>query len=423
MLVTDKKVVVMVGGVGGAVHVANASGFREMITFDMGGTSTDVALVHDLTPRMSHDNQIDAFPLRMPQLDIHTIGAGGGSIIWVGPDGTLQIGPQSAGASPGPACYGLGGIEATISDANLLLGRLASDRPLAGGLVLDPAAAKEAFKPVAEAMETENLVALADGALAVAVAKMAGAVREVSVHRGFDPRNFALVGFGGAGPMHGFLVADELGMSEVLIPRLPGHLSALGQMMADLRRDFVKAWGGRLAELSPSALWQEAETLRKQGEELLLKDGIPKERHLHEFTLDMRYYGQSFTLPIRWDAEEQDFDNLRQAFNSRHEEAFGYADTTNDAEIVNIRLVSVGEVDKPALEFTPPSTREIKSYRRNVWFGDWVETTIYDRDTLQADFEFSGPAIVEEAGGTSIVPPGWSVSVRANGALVCQSKN
>ena len=412
-----------VGGVGGAVQVAQASGFREMITFDMGGTSTDVALVHDLTPRMSHDNQIDAFPLRMPQLDIHTIGAGGGSIIWVGPDGTLQIGPQSAGASPGPACYGLGGIEATISDANLLLGRLASDRPLAGGLVLDPAAAKEAFKPVAEAMETENLVALADGALAVAVAKMAGAVREVSVHRGFDPRNFALVGFGGAGPMHGFLVADELGMSEVLIPRLPGHLSALGQMMADLRRDFVKAWGGRLAELLPSALWKEAETLRKQGEELLLKDGIPKERHLHEFTLDMRYYGQSFTLPIRWDADNQGFDNLRQAFNSRHEETFGYADTTNDAEIVNIRLVSVGEVDKPILEFTPPSTREIKSYRRNVWFGDWVETTIYDRDTLQANFEFSGPAIVEEAGGTSIVPPGWSVSVRANGALVCQSKN
>ena len=165
------------------------------------------------------------------------------------------------------------------------------------------------------------------------------------------------------------------------------------------------------------------EILRKQGEELLLKDGIPKERHLHEFTLDMRYYGQSFTLPIRWDADIQGFDNLRQAFDSRHEEAFGYADTTNDAEIVNIRLVSVGEVDKPTLEFIPTNTREIKSYRRNVWFGDWVETTVYDRDTLQADFEFSGPAIVEEAGGTSIVPPGWSVSVRANGALVCQSKN
>ena len=411
-----------VGGVGGAVQVAQISGFQDLITFDMGGTSTDVALVHNLTPRMSHDNQIDAFPLRMPQLDIHTIGAGGGSIIWVGTDGTLQIGPQSAGATPGPACYGLGGLEPTISDANLLLGRLAPDQPLAGGLVLNSAAAEEAFKPVAKAVDTEDLIALADGALAVAVAKMAGAVREVSVHRGFDPRHFTLIGFGGAGPMHGFLVADELGMSEVLIPRLPGHLSALGQMMADLRRDFVKAWGGRLSELTPSDLRDEAEDLRKKGEELLLNDDIPLERHAHEFTLDMRYYGQSFTLPISWESNVEGFDNLRQAFNSRHEEAFGFADTTNDAEIVNIRLVSIGKVDKPNLDFTPRNTDEIKSYRRKVWFDEWVETTVYERDTLIAGFEFSGPAIVEEAGGTSIVPPGWSVVVHPNGALACQNE-
>ena len=193
-------------------------------------------------------------------------------------------------------------------------------------------------------------------------------------------------------------------------------------MMADLRRDFVKAWGGRLSELTPSNLRDEAEDLRKKGEELLLNDDIPLERHAHEFTLDMRYYGQSFTLPIRWEPNAEGFDNLRQAFNSRHEEAFGFADTTNDAEIVNIRLVSIGKVDKPNLDFTPRNTDEIKSYRRKVWFDEWVETTVYERDTLIDGFEFSGPAIVEEAGGTSIVPPGWSVVVHPNGALVCQNE-
>lgn len=409
-----------VGGVSGAVRVAEMAGVREIITFDMGGTSTDVALVHDLTPRMSHDNQIDAYPLRMPQLDIHTIGAGGGSIIWTGPDGTLQIGPQSAGAMPGPACYGRGGTDPTISDANLLLGRLADDRPLAGGLLLDKDAAEAAFRPVAEQLGTDDLVGLADGALSVAVAKMAGAVREVSVHRGFDPRDFALVGFGGAGPMHGFLVAEELGMTEVLIPRYPGHLSALGQMMADLRRDLVKAWGGRLSQLRVQDLKGEAEALRQDGAALLAGDGISEDRHRHEFTLDMHYAGQSFTLAIPWNAEDTDFKPLRQAFDSRHEETFGYADLANDAEIVNLRLVSIGEVDKPVLGFEATTDGDPLTGTRPVWFDGWKDTNIYSRRNLPLGFTFEGPAIVEEAGGTSIVPPGWTVTVDGSGGLLCR---
>lgn len=408
-----------VGGVGGAVRVAEAAGPRDLITFDMGGTSTDVALVHDLTPRMSHDNQVDAFPLLMPQLDVHTIGAGGGSIIWIGPDGTLQIGPQSAGAVPGPACYGRGGDLPTISDANLLLGRLATERPLAGGLLLDPVAAEAAFRPVANALGTGDLVALADGALAVAVAKMAGAVREVSVHRGFDPRDFVLVGFGGAGPMHGFLVAEELGMTAVMIPRFPGHLSALGQMMADLRRDHVKAWGGRLSELSPEELQNAAGALWRQGAEMLVEDGIPADRHRHEFTIDMRYTGQSFTLAIPWNPDDADFGPIRQAYDARHEKTFGYADPGNDVEIVNVRLVSIGEVNKPTLDFALPARDDPKVGRRQVWFGGWTDTAIYDRSELPLGYSFSGPAIVEETGGTSIVPIGWSVVVHDSGALLC----
>ncbi len=409
-----------VGGVGGAVHVAGTADQRDIITFDMGGTSTDVALVHDLTPRMSHDNQIDAYPLQMPQFDIHTIGAGGGSIIWLGEDGTLQIGPRSAGAVPGPACYGRGGEAPTISDANLLLGRLPTDRALAGGLVLDAEAATQAFRRVAEPLGTDDLVGLAEGALGVAVAKMAGAVREVSVHRGFDPRDFALIAFGGAGPMHGFLVAEELGMTRLLVPRFPGHLSALGQLMADLRRDLVKAWGGRLAELSPNDLAEQAEALREEGARQLIDDGIGADRHRHDFTIDMRYAGQSFTLAIPWVPGEADFGPLRGAFDVRHEETFGYADIENDAEIVNVRLVSFGLVDKPAVDFRSEALGDPDAETRPVWFGGWVDTAIYDRTRMPVGFTCAGPAIIEEAGGTSIVPPDWEIEVHGSGSLLCR---
>jgi N-methylhydantoinase A len=407
-----------VGGVGGAIYVAGMAGVRDLISFDMGGTSTDVALVHDLTPRMSHDNQIDAYPLRMPQLDIHTIGAGGGSIIWAGADGTMQIGPQSAGAVPGPACYGRGGVQPTISDANLLLGRLSTERALAGGLRLDAGAAERAIRGLGAALGSDNPQALAEAAVSIGVAKMAGAVREVSVHRGFDPRDFTLVAFGGAGPMHGFLVAEELGMSRVLIPRYPGHLSALGQMMADLRRDFVKAWGGRLSEMSPAALTTEVEMMRRHANELLLADGIGRDRHRHEVAVDMRYVGQSFTLSIPWRLD-QDLQPLRQAFDRRHEETFGYADTANEAEIVNVRLVSIGAIDKPLMTFIPPTEAKPSVGRRRAWFGGWIDTPVYDRAEMPTGLTIEGPVIVEEAGGTTIVPPGWTVRVHDNGALLC----
>lgn len=419
-----------VGGVGGALRIAGTAGIQDFITFDMGGTSTDVALVKDGTPRMAYDNQIDAYPLQMPQLDIHTIGAGGGSLVWVAADGTLQIGPQSAGALPGPACYGRGGTRPTISDANLLLGRLPTERPLAGGLVLDDVAASDAFARVAADLETDDITGLASGALSVAVAKMAGAVREVSVHRGFDPRDFVLVPFGGAGPMHGFAVAEELGMGTVLVPRFPGHLSALGQMLADQRRDFVRSWGGRLSQLTLADLEEVAGSLQSEGAAVLEAEGLTQERHQFDFTLDMRYAGQSFTLSVRWLRADEGLDDLRARFDGLHEATFGYADADNDAEIVNVRLVAMGIVDKPLLS-APRDTTEVSHLgTRNVWFvradtaaedpAGWVETPIYARDGLTAGQAFDGPAIIEEAGGTTIVPPGWRVNVMEGGTLLCR---
>lgn len=408
-----------VGGVTGVCHVVAALGIDDCITFDMGGTSTDVALIHGREPRMSHDNQIDAYPLQMPQLDIHTIGAGGGSIVHVQQDGTLEIGPQSAGAMPGPACYGRGGTEPTISDANLLLGRLPTDRPLSGGLILDRERAEAAFQTVAHSLGVDDVVALADSALRIAVAKMAGAVREVSVHRGFDPRDFALVGFGGAGPMHVFLVADELAIPNVVIPRFPGHLSALGQMLADMRCDFVSAWGGRLSSLTVDALKAEIDTLTGRASTALSADGVAADRHRHTVTLDMRYVGQSFTLPILWSDAYQDWSPLRAAFDARHAETFGYEDAANDVEIVNVRLVSVGVVDKPEIGLADAVDTDPVLERRRIWFGDWVECPVYRRDAMPPGFAVNGPAIVEEAGGTSVVPPLWRCEVAADGALVC----
>ncbi len=410
-----------VGGVTGAVRVAEHAGAPDIITFDMGGTSTDVALVHGLAPRMSHDSRIDAFPLKMPQLDIHTIGAGGGSIVWVQPDGTLAVGPHSAGAVPGPACYGRGGTEPTVSDANLLLGRLPVGRSLAGGLVLDAEQARAAFEALAARHAGGgDVVELASAALGIAIAKMAGAVREVSVHRGFDPRDFTLLGFGGAGPMHAMPVAEELGITRVMVPRFPGHLSALGQMLADLRRDAVDAWGGRVSELSVHDLRTRAEAMREDGAAMLEADGVERGRHRHAFTLDVRHVGQSFTLPIPWSPADPDWTPLRAAFDARHEETFGYADPDNDIEIVNVRLVSIGGVDQPALDFAPRGGGDPVVERRPVWFGEWRDTDVIDRESLPVGSRIEGPAIVEEAGGTTVAPPGWTIEVDGSGALRCE---
>ncbi len=412
-----------VGGVVGAVRICEMAGVDGCITFDMGGTSTDVALIHGSVPRISHANQIDAYPLQAPQLDIHTIGAGGGSIARLREDGALDIGPESAGAVPGPACYGRGGVEPTISDANLLLGRLSTTRGLAGGLRLSRRRAETAFRILADRLGgAGDLVALADGTIRIAVAKMAGAVREVTVHRGFDPRDFALLGFGGAGPMHVFLVAEELGIPRVLIPRLPGHLSALGQLLADHRRDVVRAWGGHVSALDIDAYRAQAEAMREEASSLLTADGFAPARQDHGFSLDMRYVGQSYTLAVPCDPESSAWHGIRQAFGARHAAAFGHDDDASEAEIVNVRLVSRGLTEKPDLSFAPERSGPSLIESRPVWFdGCWADCPVHDRAALAADSVLDGPAIVEEPGGTAIVPPSWRVRVHGSGTLDCRS--
>jgi N-methylhydantoinase A len=302
---------------------------------------------------------------------------------------------------PGPACYQRGGTKPTISDANLVMGRLPTERKLSGGLVLSYELAEKAFKDVAEklGMADAEPVRLADSVLRIAVAKMAGAVREVSVHRGFDPRDFTMVGFGGAGPMHVFLVAEELGVNNVIVPRFPGHLSALGQLLADQRRDQADPFKGRLQEVDLKNLQARFEAMREAGAVQLEEDGYGRDRQEYEHVCDMRYVGQSFTLRIPWQSDWASTEPLREAFNERHEQTFGYADKENDAEITTIRLTAIGLVDKMELSFEPESAGEPLLEHRRAWFnGEWVESDL--RPCLHAaGICLFGPGHCRRSGG------------------------
>src|SRR5712691_11930960 len=237
------------GGVSQACFVGAAAGARDFITYDMGGTSTDVCLVRDLTPVMTSDGMVGAFPVKVPQIDMHSVGAGGGSIAWLDVDGSLQVGPRSAGANPGPAAYGLGGAEPTVTDANVVLGRIGTKRRLGGSIALDPTRARAAIADLASRQGGSlTLEKLAEGIVTIAVARMTSAIREISIQRGHDPRDFTLIAFGGAGPMHALALAEGMGLPSVLVPRHPGNFSALGLLASDIKHDDVRTRVGPLRE-------------------------------------------------------------------------------------------------------------------------------------------------------------------------------
>jgi N-methylhydantoinase A len=420
------------GPVGGAIasmELGNTLGVDDFITFDMGGTSTDVLLVHRGQPRLSFDNQIYAYPLRAPQLDIHTIGAGGGSIIRAQLDGTIEVGPQSAGAVPGPACYGRGGELATISDANLLLGRLPSEHDLSSNLRLSVARAEGAFDRLAREISPlsgVDRIRLAGAAINLAVSKMAGAVREISVHRGFDPREFVLLPFGGAGPLHAFLVANELGMRHVVVPPFPGHFSALGQMCADFRRDFSAP---HLATVDATALARVrsvGDELVGQGHTYLKSEGVAEESRSFNFALDLRYAGQSFTLSIPWHIDDS-CDALLLRFHERHLDTFAYASHGTPVEVTTVRATAIGRVVKPTLDFgetyaalTKASDR-VRTAKRRVFDGDaWVECQVVDRAFCDVGQAIRGPAIIEDFGATTFLPAGWRATVEPTRSLRCE---
>jgi N-methylhydantoinase A len=409
-------------GVIGAVYVGAETGHRDLVTYDMGGTSTDVCLVKDLAFAMTTDGGIGPLPNKVLQIEINSIGAGGGSVAWLGSGKFVNVGPRSAGAMPGPACYGRGGIEPTVTDANVVLGRLASGASLGGEITLDGARAAQAIGALATEVGLDPL-RMADGVVTIAVAKMTGAIKEISVMRGHDPRGFTLFAYGGAGPLHAALIARELGMSRVVVPPLPGNFSAFGLLVADVRHDYVRTRLLRTRETPFEDVTAVFAELRKDAIVRLAGEGFPEDRIRFEARLDMRYVGQAFELAVPVDETVRSMADLEAAFRTVYDRRYAHA-TEEPAEIVSFRLSAYGAVQKPRLPRRAPGgvLADARAATRAVAFdARSVDTPVYARERLPVDAVVRGPALVEEAGSTTVVPPGFRAAADRHGNLVLEA--
>ena len=405
------------GGVVASTHVAQLAGVRHIITMDIGGTSTDVSVIRDGVPAITRDAKLENIPVRLPVIDINAIGAGGGSIAWIDDGGALRVGPISAEAVPGPACYRRGGTRPTTTDANMVLGRFGPDTRLGGEMTLDAEASHRAVRDAIAVPLGLDVVSAAAGILRVTHANIVRGIRVVSIERGHDPRDFALVPFGGAGPMHGTPVARELRIPRLLIPSTPGILCALGQLLSDLRHDFIETRISPHAALHMDAVRGIVERLRRHGNELLAADGVAESRRRIETHVDARYSGQSYelTLPL---AEAARWPALPRAFHEMHQARFGHHDAACPVEVVNFGVTAVGMIDAPELPRIAQGREQpaaaARAGSRRVFYetddpgqaGQWLQAQIYRREQLLAGNVIRGPAVIEEISATNVLYPG-----------------
>jgi N-methylhydantoinase A len=396
------------GGAAGAAFVARSAGTPDALCFDMGGTSCDVCVVDGGAVQEQGAGEIAARPLALPSLAVHTVGAGGGSIAWCDPGRALRVGPRSSGADPGPACYGRGGTEPTVTDANLLLGYLASESPLAGGVSLDVGAAEDAVGRLARELRLEPR-ACAEGIVRVANAEMLRALRVVTVERGIDPRRYALLAFGGAGPLHAAAIASELGIERIVCPRASGVLAALGLVVSPRRRDVQQSVLLSGERLSADAIAEAVEELSERARQAL---GEPEADI--EVVYELRYRGQSFELPVAAGPSAGP-DQLRERFEAQHEERYGYADAEQELELVTIRVSAT--VPGAEVELTTADAEEPARDRREAALeGEQVEFGVL-RGSPRPGTEIAGPMIVELPESTLLVPPGWAGTVDSTGTI------
>jgi N-methylhydantoinase A len=403
-------------GVQGAAHVAGLAGFDDVLTMDMGGTSCDVSLVREGDPVVSTDVEVGDYPVAIPMTDVHTIGAGGGSIAWLDEGGALRVGPKSAGAQPGPVCYGRGGTKPTVTDAHVLLGRLDPER-FEVDLSVDVEAVEHAIETTVADPLDRSLEAAAQGILDVANANMERALRVMSIERGHDPRDLALVAFGGAGPLHAVDLARALSIPTVVIPRVAGVLSALGLLVGDRVRDYsttrIRPW----TSVDPTALRDRIADFAETG-----RDEIDGPVSI-EPAVDLRYRGQSFslTVPIPETPDEEDLSRIAEGFHDRHRERYGHASPDEPLELATIRVRARGQVDPPSLEWDrrdgtdPEDRREGRTVRFD---GESHETAVYSRKQLSVGTEINGPALIEGSDATTVLPPGTGASIDHVGNLV-----
>jgi N-methylhydantoinase A/oxoprolinase/acetone carboxylase beta subunit len=392
-------------GVVGAQAVAEAAGYPCAITFDMGGTSTDVALVDRAIP-VTTESVVGDVPVRLPVIDIHTVGAGGGSIAFLDAGGALRVGPRSAGADPGPICYGAG-TEMTVTDANLLLGRLDPEFFLAGRMRLDIERTRRHAEALAARAQVP-LLALAEGIVRVANANMERAIRVVSVERGFDPREFALVAFGGAGGMHACDIASALDIRTVIAPRHAGVLSALGMLLTDVTRDYSTSVLRRSDEISLEDLGRRFGPIVDRGIGDLRAEGFDTDRIAIERAVDVRYAGQSYEITVPFGA------TYRSEFDRRHEKLYGYASPARPTEVVNLRVKAIGRTSKPSLPVAPraeESPAAPTDVRPAHFAGRQHKTAFFRRDALLPGHLGRGPAVLTGGEATTVVPPGFSFRV------------
>jgi len=416
-------------GVVGALHVASMVGRPNAITIDVGGTSADVAVIRDTGVSVSHGREVDGFPIRLPMVDIHTIGAGGGSIAWFDKDGLLKVGPQSAGARPGPACYGLGGVAATLSDANLVLGRLAPSL-LDGAMRLDVERARAAIAEIARPMG-KSIEETARGMVAIAVANMVRAIRALSVERGHDPRDFVLMPFGGAGPMHARDIAVAMSMREIVVPRSPGIVCAQGLVLADVKEDFVGAARTVVEDVAMPALAQVARGLEDRALAWAASEGLSAQALRFDLGFDMRYVGQSFELsvPIASGANEvprslPEVPDLKRLFFDAHDQAYSYHDPLAKVELLAVRLTAraslVHAADAAPVRAAGTALEPIGE--RTIHFDDdrSVVAPVYKREALPVGTRITGPAILDQVDSTIPVFPGDRLTVHASGNLIIE---
>lgn len=400
-------------GVIGAYYLAKLAGFDHIITLDIGGTSTDVAVCPG-QPVLRPQSEIDGLPLRIRLLDIETIGAGGGSIARLDAGGALRVGPESAGADPGPIIYGRGGRQVTVSDANAVLGRLDAGHFLGGRLALDVDAARAAVSELARAMKT-GVEGAALGIVRVANININRALRRVSVARGYDPRDFTLVAFGGAGPLHACEVAESLDINRVLVPRYPGVLCAFGLLAADVALDYSRSILRRMQPGTMLEVVEKLDQLERQAQDDLAREGITPERRVLRFMLDMRYEGQAYELTVPLEIGDRDpAEEMLSRFHDLHRSTYGHAMPGRAVEVVNLRLQAVGMVEKPVLEredevqrpATPPA-----AFLGRKTTADGLNLALYERDALPPGAAFAGPALVFQMDSTVYLAAGWSARV------------
>lgn len=416
-------------GVIGAAHIGRQCGIDKIITFDMGGTSADISLIENAQPQVSNERLVEGYPARIPMVNIITIGAGGGSIAAIDEGGGMKVGPSSAGATPGPACYGRGGCLPTVTDANIVLGKLNQKKILGGRMDVYLDKAVDAIQKEICDKTNLTLARAANGIISVVNANMMRAIRVVSVEKGYDVREFTLMAFGGAGPLHACEVSQELGIRRVIMPPSPGTLCSLGLLMADTRFDFSCSNIMLAQEESIPVVRAIMKSLEEEGRAMLLKEGIEQQAHSFEWAIDMRYDRQNYeiTVPLRaCDMTKEVLLGAIEDFHAAHKKAYGYRNDGAPVKLVSYRVAAIGMIEKPELkrqEISSAVPAPVPASTRKVLFQgheDYVDCGIYDRSTFQPGTQFDGPAIVEQMDCTTVIPPRWHVTTDGYGNMIAE---